>query len=88
MGVLPLQFQPGEGPEALGLEGTEIYSVHGISSGFEPGGSVQVKVERPDGTTISFEAVIRIDTPVEADICQHGGILHMVLRRMLADEAS
>lgn len=87
MGVLPLQFQPGEGPSALGLSGAEEYTIEGIGGGFKPGGRVTVTTEADDGSEVSFQATIRIDTPVEADIYQHGGILHMVLRRMLEEGA-
>jgi len=87
MGVLPLQFMPGEGAEELGLEGSEVYTIRGLEGGFEPGDTVEVTAEREDGgedgTTVEFTAKIRIDTPIEVDYYQHGGILHMVLRRML-----
>jgi aconitate hydratase len=86
MGVLPLQFMPGEGAEELGLEGTEVFSIHGLEGGFEPGDLVQVTAERQDGTEVNFEAKIRIDTPIEVDYYQNGGILHLVLRRMLKED--
>ncbi|MGA9533075.1 MAG: aconitate hydratase AcnA [Anaerolineales bacterium] len=85
MGVLPLQFMPGEGPEELGLDGSEVFDISGLSGGFDPGDSVQVQATRPSGETINFEAEIRIDTPIEVDIYHNGGILHLVLRRMLKD---
>jgi aconitate hydratase len=83
MGVLPLQFQPGESAESLGLTGTETFSVTGIeelNSGVTPG---EVKVTA-DGKT--FTAVVRIDTPGEADYYRHGGIMQYVLRSLLAQK--
>jgi aconitate hydratase len=81
MGVLPLQFQPGESAESLGLTGTETFSITGIeelNSGVTPG---EVTVTA-DGKT--FTAVVRIDTPGEADYYRHGGIMQYVLRSLLA----
>jgi aconitate hydratase len=88
MGVLPLQFMPGQGPEELGLDGTEVFSIHGLAGGFEPNDTVQVSAQREDGETIQFVAEIRIDTPIEVDYYQNGGILHLVLRRMLNEGAA
>jgi aconitate hydratase len=81
MGVLPLQFKPGESAESLGLTGTETFSITGVeelNSGVTPG-EVQVTA---DGKT--FTAVVRIDTPGEADYYRHGGIMQYVLRSLLA----
>jgi aconitate hydratase len=83
MGVLPLQFVEGEGVAELGLDGTEVISIQGLEGGFEPGDSVQVRAEHEQNPPVEFEAVIRIDTPIEVDYYQNGGILHLVLRRML-----
>ncbi len=77
MGVLPLQFQPGDSVEALGLTGHEIFEVHGIED-IEPGTNVTV---RADGR--SFEVLARVDTPMEAAYFRHGGILRYVLRQLL-----
>jgi aconitate hydratase len=81
MGVLPLQFLPGETRASLGLTGEERYDVEGIAGGLVPGGTVQVTA-RGDGGEKSFQAVARIDTPVELEYYRHGGILHYVLRRL------
>jgi aconitate hydratase len=81
MGVLPLQFKPGESAESLGLTGTETFSITGVeelNSGVTPG---EVEVTA-DGKT--FTAVVRIDTPGEADYYRHGGIMQYVLRSLLA----
>jgi len=80
MGVLPLQFLPGQGAASLGLTGRERFDVAGLGDGT----AKRVKVvARPDrGAPVAFEAIVRIDTPKEVDYFRHGGILHYVLRRM------
>ncbi|MCU0690780.1 MAG: aconitate hydratase, partial [Polyangiaceae bacterium] len=86
MGVLPLQFQEGDGADSLRLDGTEIYSIRGISeinSSYLPT-TVTVIATKSSGDKVSFEAVVRIDTPGEADYFRHDGILQYVLR-MLAN---
>ncbi len=83
MGVLPLQFQPGESAESLGLTGEEIYSIAGLEGVEEIPERVTVTVER-EGQRREFEAMVRIDTPAEARYFQHGGILQYVLRQLLA----
>ncbi|MGE0571902.1 MAG: aconitate hydratase AcnA [Dehalococcoidia bacterium] len=83
MGILPLQFKAGDNRESLGLAGDEIYSVAGIADGLAPGVSLHVTATAPDGTSKSFEATCRIDTPVELDYYRHGGILQYVLRQVL-----
>jgi len=84
MGVLPLEFKPGQDPKSLGLTGHEIFEIP-LSAELEPGGEVEVLATAADGPTISFRATVRIDTPVELDYYRHGGILQMVLRDMLGD---
>jgi len=86
MGVLPLQFMPGENAASLGLDGSEVFWLAGIAGELVPGGKVEVSAERADGTQIAFEVLNRIETPIEVDYYQHGGILHMVLRRILAEQ--
>jgi aconitate hydratase len=81
MGVLPLQFKPGENAESLGLTGREVFNVEGIealNSGIAP----NEVVVTADGK--SFNAIVRIDTPGEADYYRHGGIMQYVLRSLLA----
>ena len=85
MGVLPLQFQAGEGAEQLGLDGTERYDIAGIASGLEPGGTVDVRASRDDGATVAFRATVRLDSEVELDYYRNGGILHTVLRRLATE---
>jgi aconitate hydratase len=88
MGVLPLQFQPGENAERLGLTGEEVYDIEGVpeayAAGFTPRQKLAIRATRPDGKYVTFQAVSRIDTPQELQYYQHGGILQYVLRQLLA----
>jgi aconitate hydratase len=77
MGVLPLQYLPGESKESLGLTGREVFSIHGL----ENGEATEVKVRADDK---EFRATVRLDTPREREYLRHGGILPYVLRRLLA----
>jgi aconitate hydratase len=86
MGVIPLQFPAGESASSLGLDGTETFDISGITAlndGSTPR-TVHVTATREDGEKVEFDAVVRIDTPGEADYYRDGGILQYVLRRMLA----
>jgi len=83
MGVLPLQFQPGQNAAALGLTGEEIYEITGVSDLLKKVGSGKVLVTVKAGEK-SFEALLRIDTPQEVLYYQHGGILPYVLRQLLS----
>ena len=86
MGVLPLQFPAGETAESLGIDGTETFSFTGITAlneGETPK-TVKVVAEKQDGTSVDFDAVVRIDTPGEADYFRNGGILQYVLRSLVA----
>ncbi len=83
MGVLPLQFLPEEGADALGLDGTELFDVEGISAGLEPGGQVRVMARSSDGRDVPFEVTARLDTAMEVEYYRNGGILQTVLRQML-----
>jgi aconitate hydratase len=82
MGVLPLQFPNGETAESLGLDGTETFSISGVEA--LSAGTTPRYVTVATDTGKQFDAVVRIDTPGEADYYRHGGILQYVLRRMLA----
>jgi aconitate hydratase len=88
MGILPLQFLSEEDPEALGLNGEEMYEISGLremlDSKFASGRHVRVSAQRGDGTVVQFETTVRIDTPQEILYYQHGGILQFVLRQLLA----
>jgi aconitate hydratase len=83
MGVLPLQFLPGENADTLGLDGSERYSTINLDDNLTAGQHISVRAEKQDGSVIAFETVCRIDTPVEVDYYRNGGILHTVLRNML-----
>ncbi|MGB9070221.1 MAG: aconitate hydratase AcnA [Candidatus Acidiferrales bacterium] len=84
MGVLPLEFLPGENAKSLGLTGLEIYDFEGLSQTFEPRKRIRVTVRDVDGgVTRHFQAVARVDTPFEVAYYRHGGILSYVLRQML-----
>jgi aconitate hydratase len=85
MGVIPLQFGDGQSAASLKLDGTEVFDITGIT-GLNDGAApatVHVKATRTDGGATEFDAVVRIDTPGEADYYRNGGILHYVLRNML-----
>jgi len=82
MGILPLQFLPGEGSESLGLTGTESFDIGGFAQ-LEVGGTLQVQARGTDGASRSFSARIRIDTPNELEYFQNGGILPYMLRQAL-----
>jgi aconitate hydratase len=85
MGVLPLQFLPGENVASLGLSGTETFDILGISEGLEPHKELTVVARAGDGSEVSFQVECRIDSEVELDYYRHGGVLQFVLRRMLAE---
>ena len=81
MGILPLQFSPGEGRHALGLTGEEVYDVEGLDDDLQPGQVLEVVAQSTAGEK-RFAVICRIDTPVEINYYRNGGILHTVLRRM------
>jgi aconitate hydratase len=83
MGVLPLQFRPGETAETLGLTGQERLTIRGLAGALVPRQHLTVEAERPDGSRCAFEVAARLDTPVEVNYYRHGGILQTVLRKML-----
>ncbi len=82
MGVLPLEFKPGENDESLHLDGTEIYDIRGIENDFKPGKELLVRAFKGDGTLVEFSVISRLDNPVEVIYYHHGGILPFVLRNL------
>ncbi len=82
MGVLPLQFLPGQSAATLGLSGEEVFDIEGLDDSLKPRSMIRVSAVKPDGTKVAFEAVVRIDTPVEIDYYRNGGILPTVLRKL------
>ena len=83
MGVLPLQFLPGETAETLGLDGTEAFDITGIASGLTPGQRLTVEA-RKHGVAKKFQVIVRLDIPIEAEYYRHGGILPYVVRQLAA----
>jgi len=82
MGVLPLQFQPGENAPSLGLTGREIFDIEGIRAGLQPHQALSVRAKREDGSELTFHVIARLDSPVEVKYYEHGGILPAVLRQL------
>jgi len=85
MGVLPLQFKAGESRQTLGLTGDEKISLKGLDENLEPGQMLTFVAERPDGSTTETEVECRIDTVNEMAYFLNGGILHYVLRNLIAE---
>jgi aconitate hydratase len=83
MGVVPLEFLPGENLESRGLTGLEIFDIEGLAQNFEPRKKLTVRARDASGEEKSFIAIARVDTPFEVAYYQHGGILQYVLRQML-----
>jgi aconitate hydratase len=81
MGVLPLNFLEGEDATTLGLDGTETFDV-AVSNDLEPRQRISVTATKTDGTSVEFETIARVDTPIEVEYLRNGGILHYVLRRL------
>jgi aconitate hydratase A / 2-methylisocitrate dehydratase len=93
MGVMPLQFKPGDSAASLGLSGRETYDVLGLADGLTPRQSVRVVATRDtaaggDGSTVKFEAIARLDGPIEVDYYRAGGILPAVLRRLASQSSA
>ncbi len=84
MGVLPLQFVEGTTAQSLGLDGSEKFSITGLSDSIKPGQQVTLEIERKNGERQSVPVKLRIDTPIEIDYYRHGGILPFVLRQLLS----
>jgi aconitate hydratase len=86
MGVLPLQFKPGDSADSLGLTGQESFTIQGLSDDLTPQSEVTVRARKDNGEEISFGTTVRIDTQVEVNYYRNGGILHTVLRNMLSHD--
>jgi aconitate hydratase len=83
MGVLPLQYLPGENADTLGLTGTELYDIEGLDDRLKPHSEVTVAAKKVDGTTIRFGAIVRLNTVVEIEYYKNGGVLNKVLLNMI-----
>ena len=84
MGVLPLQFKEGTTAQTLKLDGTETYDIVGLDANIKPQQDLTLKITRKDGSVENVAVRCRIDTPIEIDYYQHGGILPYVLRQLVA----
>jgi len=84
MGLLPLQFLDGTTAQSLGLDGSEIFSITGLSDATKPGQQLTLEIESKDRQKRSVPVKLRIDTPIEIDYYRHGGILPFVLRQLLS----
>ncbi len=85
MGVLPLQFKDGTNAQSLGINGTETFDLIGLETGdIKPRQDVTLVIHRTDGTSENVSLTLRIDTPIEVEYYQHGGILPFVLRQLLS----
>ncbi|MGO3741829.1 aconitate hydratase AcnA [Kerstersia sp.] len=83
MGVLPLQFKGSDSVQSLGITGHETYDIEGLENGIQPQQDVTLVIHRADGKTDRVPVLLRIDTPIEVDYYNHGGILPFVLRELL-----
>ncbi len=83
MGVLPLQFAEGDSWESLGLDGSERVAIHGLDDGLNVNEELTVVAERDDGSTVEFPVTAQVGTPAAVRYVENGGILHLVLRRLL-----
>ena len=83
-GVLPLQFPDGTNAQSLELDGSEVFSITGLSEAIKPGQEVKLEIESKGGEKRTVPVSLRIDTPIEIDYYRHGGILPFVLRQLLA----
>ena len=83
MGVLPLQYVPGESADSLGLTGWEVFHIEELSDAIKPQGEVTVRAVREDGRVVQFKAIARLNTSVEVEYYRNGGVLNTVLRKMV-----
>jgi aconitate hydratase len=83
MGVLPLRFTQGQNAESLGLDGSEVFSIEGLSDQIKPQSEVTVKAKKSGGEMVEFKATVLLNTDVEVNYYRNGGILHTVLRNLV-----
>jgi aconitate hydratase A / 2-methylisocitrate dehydratase len=84
MGVLPLKFMDGQNAESLGLKGDEFFDILGPADKMAPKSVVTVRARKPDGKEVEFKATALLNTDVEVNYYRNGGILHTVLRNLVA----
>jgi aconitate hydratase len=82
MGVLPLQFLPGENATSFRITGSEIFSIRMIDDDLTPGSELDVTMIKEDGSSITFKTTVRLNTQIEVDYYQNGGVLNTVLKNM------
>jgi aconitate hydratase len=87
MGVLPLQFEEGTNAQTLALDGTETFDITGITGDLRPRQKATLVIHRANGATENVPLIVRIDTPIEVDYYEHGGILPFVLRQLIGKSA-
>lgn len=83
MGILPLRFMDGQNAESLGLDGSEVYNIEGLSDSMLPKSEVIIKAKKGDGSEVAFKAIVQLNTPVEVNYYRNRGILHTVLRNLV-----
>jgi aconitate hydratase len=83
MGVLPLRFMNDQNAESLGLDGSEVYDIEGLSDALLPKSEVTVKAQKADGSVVTFKTIAQLNTPVEVNYYRNGGILQTVLRNLV-----
>ncbi|MBE7433518.1 MAG: aconitate hydratase AcnA [Anaerolineales bacterium] len=83
MGVLPLRFAEGQNAESLGLDGSEVFDIEGLTDSIQPKAELTVKARKADGKVIEFKATALLNTDVEVNYYRNGGILHTVLRNLV-----
>jgi aconitate hydratase len=85
MGVLPLQFKDGQSVGSLGLDGQEVVDIKGVTDDLKPGQTLKMVATKDNGEKVEFDVLCRIDTGNEVDYFKAGGILHFVLRELIAE---
>lgn len=86
MGVLPLQFTPGENIETLGLTGKEIFETRGLNDDLQPGQRIQIAATKEDGSQLIFDVIVRLDNIVEVEYYRNGGIMQTVAKRIITSK--
>jgi aconitate hydratase len=84
MGLLPLTFPEGDSAASLGLDGSEVFDIEGLTDEMPPRTVLDVTARKPDGRVVSFKATVQLNTPVEVRYYRNGGILHTVLRDLVS----
>ncbi len=84
MGVLPCCFEDGTNAQTLGIDGTETFTLHGLTDSIQPRSKIDLEITKKDGSSRRVPVIVRIDTPIEVEYYRHGGILPYVLRQIVA----